>query len=118
MRVVRIVAPGGCLGVRLVPRNRAGHQAILLVPGLTSVEVDWRTNPGANSDGIAMPDASDWHIVTLAELARAEPGCLRHAGGWLAPPAGPDYLAARKPAILPGRRTSAGAIPQTKGRCE
>ncbi len=89
-RVVRIVAPAGCLGILLVPHDENGRQVILFLPGLTSLQVDWRTNLGAYSAGISLPGASDWRTVPSADLARAEPGCQRRGGGRLAPGPRPD----------------------------
>ncbi len=89
-RVVRIVSPRGCLGVLLVPHDSDGRQVILFLPGLTSLAVDYRTNLGAFSDGISMPAPSDWHVVPLTDLGRAEPACERHVGGRLAPPVRSD----------------------------
>jgi hypothetical protein len=87
-RVVRLVQPAGCLGVLLVPRDHDGRQVILLLPGLTSVQVDDRTNLGVYSDGISLPRPSDWHFVPRDDLLGAEPECPLPGANRLAPRGG------------------------------
>ncbi len=66
---------GDCLGVGLVLPKYPKDTMLVMIGGLKALQVDRRTNTDVYMMGLEPPADSDWQVVNLKELAKADTGC-------------------------------------------
>ena len=68
-----------CLGAAVTLPGSAGSASLVLLKGITRLEVDRRTNIEATAIGLGEPAAGDWETIDLAALRTQDSTCAVRA---------------------------------------